>query len=77
MCMCVCGGGGVSLANLAGLKRTFPSRGHQKERNYIGRTKTERGSEVTVRHAKYFMSCWSGEERVSRKVGSTHLLNSG
>lgn len=40
----------------------------------------ERGRErevVTVRHIKYFMSCWTREEREPRKVGSTYLTNSG
>ena len=35
------------------------------------------GRGATVRHVKYFMSGWSREKRVPRKVGSTHLLNSG
>lgn len=32
---------------------------------------------MTVRHVKYFMSCWTREERVPRKVGSTYLTNLG
>lgn len=32
---------------------------------------------VTVRHLKYFMSCWTREERVPRKVDSTYLTNLG